>query len=112
MEAVVDAKCGEDVEGVVRMLAGDDHGVGFEDGVGRIDGGAGDGEVRGLVRGEAENEREDDPENKERQEYRNQQVASSGLSELEVRHLHEDSKVEVFSGRLKQAKSSKRSLAV
>ena len=112
VEAVVDAKCGEDVEGVVRMLAGDDHGVGFEDGVGGIDGGAGDGEVGGLVRGEAEKEREDDPENKEREEYRNQQVASSGLSELEVRHLHEDSKVEVFSGRLKQAKFSKRSLAV
>ena len=69
----------------VRWLA-TTHGVGFEDGVSGIDGGAGDGEVCGLVRGEAENECENDPQNEEREEHRNQQVASSGLSELEVGH--------------------------
>jgi hypothetical protein len=86
VEAVVDAEVGEDVEIVLYALVGDDHGVGFEDGVGGIDGGAGDGEVGRLVGGEAENERKDDPENKEREEYGYQQVASSGLSKLEVRH--------------------------
>ena len=86
VETVVDAEGGEDVEIVFGVLVGDDDGVGFEDGVGGIDGGAGDGEVCGSVRGEAENESEDDPQNEERQEYRGQQVASSGLSELEVGH--------------------------
>jgi hypothetical protein len=56
------------------------------------------------VRGEAEEEGQDDAENEERQEDRCQQVASSGLSELEVRHWHEHSKVEVVSGSLKEAK--------
>jgi hypothetical protein len=87
-EAVVDAQSGEDVEIVLRVLVGDDHGVGCEDGVGGVDGGAADGEVGGLVRSEAEDKSEDDAENEERQEYRCQQIASSGLSELEVRHWH------------------------
>src|SRR5882757_7937387 len=103
-EAVVHAQGGEDVEGVFGVLVGDDDGVGFEDGVGGVDGGAGDGEVCSSMRGEAEEEGEDDPENEEREEYGCQQVASSGLSELEVGHLDEHSKVEVLSGRLKQGK--------
>ena len=82
----------------------DDDGVGLEDGVGGIDGGAGDGEVCSLMRSELENESENDSENEERQENRHQQVASGGLGELEIGHLHEHSKVEVFSGRLKQGK--------
>jgi len=54
VEAVVNAKGGEDVEHVLGALVGDDDGVGFEDGVGGIDGGASDGEVCGSVRSEAE----------------------------------------------------------
>jgi hypothetical protein len=101
VEAIIDAKSGEDEEGVFGVLVGDDNGVGFEDGVGGIDGGTDDVEVRGSVRGEAEEEGEDDPENEEGEEYGCQQVASSGLSELEVGHLLEHSKAEVVSGRLK-----------
>ena len=101
VEAVVNVEGGEDVESVLGVLVGDDDGVGFEDAVGGIDAGADDGEVRGLVRGEAEEKSEDDPENEEREENRCQQVAPSGLSELEVSHLHEHSKGEVVSGRLK-----------
>jgi hypothetical protein len=99
VEAVVDVEGGENVEGVFGALVGDDDGVGFEDGVGGVDGSAGDGKVCGSVRGEAEKESEDDPEDQEREEYGCQQVASSGLSELEVGHWHEHSKVEAVSGR-------------
>ena len=53
-EAVVDAESGEDVESVFGVLVRDDDGVGFEDRVGGVDGGAGDGKVCGSVRGEAE----------------------------------------------------------
>jgi hypothetical protein len=56
------------------------------------------------VRSEPEEKSEDDSENEERQEHRCQQVASSGLSELEVGHLDEDSKLDVVSGRLKEVK--------
>ena len=87
------------------MLIGDDDGVGFEDGVSWVDGGADDGEVRGSVRSEAEEESKDDPENEEGEEYGCQQVPSSGLSELEVGHWHEHSKEEVVSGRVKGMKS-------
>ena len=80
------------------MLVGDNDGVGFEDGVGGIDGGADDAEVCGSMRSETEKEGEDDAENEERQENRSQQVASSGLSELEVGHLVEHSKAEAVSG--------------
>jgi hypothetical protein len=104
VEAVIDSQGGEDVEGVFGVLIGDHDGVGFEDGVGGVDGGADDGEVSGSMRGEAEEESENDPENQEREEYGCQQVASSGLSELEVGHLDEHSKAEVLSGRLKQEK--------
>ncbi len=104
VEAVVDAERGEDVESVFGVLVGDDDGVGFEDGVGGIDGGADDAEVGGPVRGEAEKKSENDPENEESQEDRGQQVASSGLSELEVGHWQEHSKVIAVSGRLKEAK--------
>jgi hypothetical protein len=64
-----------------------------------------DCEVCGSVRGEADEESEDDSENEERQEDRCQQVASSGLSELEVGHLEENSKWEAVSGRLKESNS-------
>ncbi len=104
METVVDAESGEDVEIVFGVLVGYDDGLGPEDGVGGIDGGAGDGEVCGLVRSELENQGENDSENEERQENRHQQVASGGLGKLEIGHWHEHSKVEVFSGRLKQRK--------
>jgi hypothetical protein len=104
VEAVVDAEGGENVKGVFSALVGDNDGVGFEDGVGGIDGGAGDGEVRGSVRSEPEEKSEDDSENEERQEHRCQQVASSGLSELEVGHWDEDSKLDVVSGSLKEVK--------
>src|ERR1700730_8333803 len=107
VEAVVDAEGGEDVEGVLGVLVGDDDGVGSEYGVGGIDGGADDGEVCGSVRGEAEEEGEDDPENEEGEEYGCQEVASSGLSERGVRHWHEHSKGDVFSGRLKELKVHK-----
>ena len=107
VEAVVDAEGGEDVESVFGVLVGDDDGVGFEDGVGGIDGGADDGEVGGSVRGEAEKKSEDDTENEERQEDRDQQVASSGLSELEVGHWHEHSKGLAVSGRLKEGEMRK-----
>jgi hypothetical protein len=102
VEAVVDAKGGEDVEIVLGLLVAYDDGVGFEDGVGGVDGGAGDGEVCGPVRSEAENEGENNAENEEGQEYRHQQVASGGLGKLEVGHWHEHSKGEAVSGRLKQ----------
>ncbi len=62
MELVVDAKGGKDVELIFGVLVGDDDGVGFEDGVGGIDDGAGDGEIGRLVRSEAENESENDTE--------------------------------------------------
>jgi hypothetical protein len=104
VEAVVDAECSEHVESVLGVLVSDEDGVGFEDRVGWIDAGSGDGEVCRFVRSEAEEEGKNDAENEERQEYRCQQVASSGLSELEVGHWHEHSKVEVVSGRLKEAK--------
>src|SRR5271156_517204 len=100
-EAVVDAEGGEDVKSVFGVLVADDDGVGFEDGVGGIDDGAGDGEVGGFVRSEFENESENYTENEKRQKDRHQQVASSGLSKLEVRHWHENSKGGAFSGRLK-----------
>jgi hypothetical protein len=105
VEAIVDAEGGKDVEGVFGVLVGDDDGVGFKDGVGGIDRGADDGEVCGSVRSEAEEKGKDDPEDKEREEYGCKQVASSGLSELEVGHWHEDSKLEVVSGRIKGTKS-------
>jgi hypothetical protein len=104
VEAVVDTEGGEDVESVLGVLVSDDDGVGFEDRMGGIDGGSDDGEVCRFVRSETEEEGKDNPENEERQEYRCQQVASSGLSELEVGHWHEHSKMEVVSGRLKAAK--------
>ena len=62
VEAVVDAEGGEDVEGVLSVLVGDDDGVGFEDGVGGKDGGVGEGEICGSVGGETEEESEDDSE--------------------------------------------------
>jgi hypothetical protein len=83
------------------LLIGDDDGVGFEDGVGGKDGGVGDGEVCGSVWSETKEESQDDSEDEERQKDRGQQVASSGLSKLEVRHLQEHSKTEAVSGRLK-----------
>jgi hypothetical protein len=104
VEAVVDSQGGEDIEGVFGVLIGDDDGVGFEDSVGRVDGGADDGEVSGSVGGEAEEECENDPENQEGQENGSQQIASSGLSELEVGHWDEHSKRGAVSGRLKAAK--------
>ena len=54
------------------------------------------------MRSEAEEESEDDSENEERQKDRGQQVASSGLSKLEVGHLDEHSKAEAVSGSLKR----------
>src|SRR6202044_3536068 len=60
VESVVNAKGGEDVEVVFGALVGDDHGLRFEDGVGGVDGGVGDGEVCGVVGNEAEEESEDD----------------------------------------------------
>ncbi len=49
-EMVVDAEGGEDVEVVLCTVAADDDGVTFEDGVGRVDGGVGDGEFCCSVR--------------------------------------------------------------
>jgi hypothetical protein len=104
VQAVIDSQGGEDVEGVFGVLIGDHDGVGFEDSVGGVDGGADDGEVSGSAGGEAEEESEDDPENEEGEEYGCQQIASSGLSELEVGHWDEHSKRGAVSGRLKEAK--------
>jgi hypothetical protein len=69
--------------------------------VGGKDGGVGEGEVCGSVGGETEEESEDDSENEERQKDRGQKVSSSGLSELEVRHLQEHSKTGAVFGSLK-----------
>jgi hypothetical protein len=96
MEPVVDAKSGKDVEMIFGMLIGDDDGVGLEDSVGGIDGGAGDGEICCPVRSEAENKSENYTENEERQKNRYQQVASGGLGELKLRHWQEHSKGEAF----------------
>ncbi len=104
MEAVVDTERGEDVESVLCMLVADHDGVGFEDGVGGIDGGAGDTQVRCSVRSESQNQGENNTENEERQEDRHQQVSSSGLSELEVGHWDENSKGLGISERLKRPK--------
>ena len=79
------------------MVVADDDGVAFEDGVGGIDGGVGDGEVGCFVWCEADGQGESDAEDQKRQEDRCQQVASSGLGELEVGHWDEDSKGDWFS---------------
>lgn len=107
MEAVVDTERGEDVESVFCVLVADHDGVRFEDGVGGIDGGAGDTQVRCSVWGEAQNQGENNAKNEERQEDRHQQVSSSGLSELEVGHWDENSKGLAISERLKDRRFNK-----
>lgn len=79
MEAVVDVEGGEDVEVVLGAVAVDDERVGFEDGVGREDGGADDAEVGGLAGGVAENESDDDAKNQKRDENRSEEVTVGGL---------------------------------
>jgi hypothetical protein len=104
VETVVNAEGGDDVEVVFGVLVADDDGVGFEDGVDRINNGVSDGEIGCSVRGEAEEKSKNDAENKKRQKYRREQVASVGLCKLELGHWHENSKGDVFSGRIKLAK--------
>ncbi len=65
MEPVVDAEGGKDVEVVFGTLIGDDDGVGFEDGVGSVNGGVGDGEVGGVVGNKAKDESKDNAQNQE-----------------------------------------------
>ena len=45
VEGVVDVEGGEDVEVVLDLIAADEQGVGFEDGVGGVDGGVGGGDL-------------------------------------------------------------------
>jgi hypothetical protein len=52
-----------------------------------------------MVRGEADHQREEDAENQKGQKDRGQKIAASGLGECELRHLQEDSKGRMFSGR-------------
>jgi len=104
VKTVVDAQSDEDVEDVFGVLAGDDDGLGREDGVGGDDDGPGNGQVRRSVRSEPDNQSENDSEKEECQENRHQQIVSGGLSEFEVGHWQEDSKPEGVSGRLKRTK--------
>jgi hypothetical protein len=97
VEAVVDAEGGEDVEVVLGLAVANDDAVAFEDGVGGKDGGAGDGDVRCPVWRIPDCKGKSDAKDQECQENRGQQIASSGLSELEVRHWDENSKGVWFS---------------
>jgi len=88
VEAVVDVEGGEDVEVVLGAVAVDDERVGFEDGVGGEDGGAGDVEVGGLAGGVAEDESDDDAKNQKRDENRGEEVAADGLGKGRGRGTH------------------------
>ncbi len=65
VEAVVDAEGGEDVEIVLATVVADDDGVAFEDSVGGIDDGAGDGEVCCPVWGVADCQGKSDAKDQE-----------------------------------------------
>src|SRR5271170_279068 len=97
MEAVGDAKGGEDVEVVAGLVVADEDGLALEDGVSGVDGGVDDVEVRSFVRREADGQGEGDAKDEKGQQDRCQEVASSGLGKLEVGHWHENSKGGWFS---------------
>jgi hypothetical protein len=97
-EVVFDAEGSEDVEVVLGGVVVDKDGVGFEDRVGRVDGGAGDAEICGLMWGVAEEQGNDDAEYQKRQEDWRQEIATRGLGKGRVGHWHEHSKSEGISG--------------
>ena len=66
-EAVGDAKGGEDVEVVPGLVVADEDGFTFEDGVGGVDGGVHDVEVRSFVRSEAYGQGESYAQDQKRQ---------------------------------------------
>jgi hypothetical protein len=87
VEAVFDANDGEDVEFVLGLVSANDDGVGFVDSMGRIDGGAKDGDFRRGVRGVAEDEREGQAEDEKRQQDWCEEVAAGGLGEGDIWHF-------------------------
>lgn len=97
VEAVGDAEGGEDVEVILTLIVADEDGFAFEDGVGGVDGGVEDIEVGCSVRGEAHDQSQSEAKDQKGQEDGCQQVASSGLGKLEVRHWDENSKADWFS---------------
>ena len=87
MEPVVYAEVGEDVELILRLVVADEGGIGLEDGVGGKDGGAGDGEVGGMVGRSPDEQGDEDAKYQERDEYRSEEVAADGLGEGQRRHF-------------------------
>jgi hypothetical protein len=86
-ETIVDAEGGEDVESVLGVVVADDEGVSFEDRMGGVDGGVGDGEIGHRVRSETHEQSNGDAKDQERDEDRDKQIAAGGLCEGELGHV-------------------------